>query len=63
MKTESEIINQNVRAKLDFVELWAEYVRTHPDKEWTTQQNVLINSQLKSTLTREQYLAFSKRLN
>ena len=27
---------------------WAEYVRTHPDKEWGRQVNKLVNSQLQS---------------
>ncbi len=31
-----------------FIHFWAEYVRTHPDKEWSSQQNILINSVLKT---------------
>ncbi|MFA5020302.1 MAG: hypothetical protein WC533_04345 [Candidatus Pacearchaeota archaeon] len=30
--------------RLNFVEFWAEYVRTHSDKEWSEQQNFLIDS-------------------
>ncbi len=36
----------NKEDRLNFVKFWAEYVRTHSDKEWSEQQNVLINSQL-----------------
>ena len=31
-----------------FIDFWAEYVRTHSDEEWSRQQNVLINSVLKT---------------
>lgn len=37
----------NKEDRMNFVEFWAEYVRTHSDKEWSRQQNKLINSQLK----------------
>ena len=50
----------NKEERMDFVEYWAEYVRTHSDKEWSKQQNVLINSLIQnaknSKLTKEQYL-------
>jgi len=50
----------NRKSRLYFVEYWANYVRTHPDKVWSKQQNVLINSMFKnsqnSKLTKEQYL-------
>ena len=43
-----------------FVKYWANYVKTHPDKEWSRQQNVLINSLVKnaknSKMTPQQYL-------
>ena len=38
----------NREDRLNFVKFWAEYVRTHPDKEWSKQQNVVINSQIKN---------------
>lgn len=38
----------NNEDRMKFVEFWAEYVRTHEDKDWSKQQNVLINSQIKS---------------
>lgn len=37
----------NDEDRMKFVEYWAEYCRTHPDKEWSEQQNVLINSVIK----------------
>ena len=50
----------NNEDRMNFVEYWAEYVRTHPDKEWSRQQNVIINSQLQSArsvkLTPKEYL-------
>lgn len=39
--------NTNKEDRLNFVKFWAEYVRTHSDEEWSRQQNVLINSQIK----------------
>ena len=49
---------KNDEERMKFVDYWAEYVRTHSDKEWSRQQAVLINSQLKNNikLTREEYL-------
>ena len=39
---------QNAKERLEFIEFWAEYIKTHSDKEWSMQQNKLINSQLRS---------------
>lgn len=36
---------ENVRDRREFVKLWAEYVRTHPDKEWSTEVNDVVDSQ------------------
>ena len=38
----------NKEDRLNFVKFWAEYVRTHSDEEWSRQQNILINSQIKN---------------
>ena len=50
----------NREERMNFVEYWAEYVRTHPSKDWSRQQNILINSQIQSArsvkLTPRQYL-------
>jgi len=36
----------NREDRINFVKFWANYVRTHSDKEWSRQQNVLIDSQI-----------------
>ena len=50
----------NNKDRMWFVKYWANYVKTHPDKEWSRQQNVLINSLVKnaknSKMTPQQYL-------
>jgi hypothetical protein len=38
----------NKEDRLNFVKFWANYIRTHSDKEWSEQQNILINSQIKA---------------
>jgi hypothetical protein len=45
-----------------FIDYWAEFVRTHPDKEWSKQQNTLINSMLKTAkqFSRAEYLELKK---
>lgn len=46
---ESELTReQSAEERRDFVERWAEYVRTHDDEEWSRQQNELIDSQLQT---------------
>ncbi|HZX44285.1 MAG TPA: hypothetical protein VFF28_01240 [Candidatus Nanoarchaeia archaeon] len=56
----------NNKSRMEFVKYWAEYVRTHSDREWSKQQNVLINSQIQSAravkMTREQYLRIKGEL-
>lgn len=34
--------------RIKFVDLWAQYVRKHPDREWSRQQKIVVDSQLKS---------------
>ena len=50
----------NAEERMNFVEYWAEYVRTHPDEDWSKQQKVLIDSQLQharqSSLSAKEYL-------
>ena len=36
----------NKEDRLNFVKFWANYVKTHSDKKWSKQQNMLIDSQL-----------------
>lgn len=48
---------RNDKENLKFVDLWADYVRTHEDKVWSRQQNIIINSSIKtSRMTRKQFL-------
>ncbi len=32
--------------RMEFVKFWANYVKTHKDKVWSKQQNIIINSQI-----------------
>jgi hypothetical protein len=57
-------IEDNEKERKRFVRKWAEYVRTHSDKEWSQQQNVIINSALKSAnMTREQFFKMKGETN
>ena len=48
---------KNNQERMRFVDEWAEYVRTHPDKDWSRQQNVIINSALRTaSISKEDYL-------
>ena len=52
----------NEAERMRFVKLWAEYVRTHDDKDWSRQQNVIIDSALKTAnITKKQYLALKEK--
>jgi len=48
---------QNNAERMAFVDKWAEYVRTHSDKDWSRQQNVIINSAILAgkSMTKEAY--------
>lgn len=39
---------RNMEQRRAMIRRWAEYVRTHDDREWSRQQNRLIDSQLQS---------------
>lgn len=54
----------NEEQRMQFVEFWAEFVRSNPDKVWSEQQAVLINSQLrnKSMISVEEYLRIKNEL-
>lgn len=41
---------KNRKERMKFVELWAEYVRTHSDAEWSRQQKIVVDSQLKNLI-------------
>jgi len=48
--------SENQKERMRFVDRWAEYVKTHSDKDWSHQQNIIINSALKSaSMTKEQF--------
>ncbi len=55
--------------RLRFVKFWANYVKTNPNKKWSRQQNVLINSVMKSAnqdaslYTKVKKLTASRNLN
>lgn len=52
-----ESMKNNQKQRLEFVDLWARYVLDHEDKEWSRQQNIIMNSCLRnSPMTKEQYL-------
>jgi len=51
-----EFVESNKKQRMDFVELWAEYVKTHDDKDWSSQQAKIINSMLKTNISKEHYL-------
>lgn len=54
-------LTKNQEQRFEFIDLWAEYVKTHDDKDWSRQQNIIINSNLKSAnMTKEQYLKMKK---
>jgi len=38
---------QNAEERLKFIAYWANYIKTHPDKEWSSQQKDLIDAQIK----------------
>ena len=42
---------RNRKERMEFVELWAEYVKTHSDIEWSKQQKVVVDSQLKGLMS------------
>ncbi len=57
-------IEENEKERKSFVRKWANYVRTHSDKDWSKQQNVIINSALKSAnMTREQFFKMKGETN
>ena len=51
-------IKENQKERMRFIDQWAAYVLTHSDKEWSRQQNVIINSCLRTaSITKEDYLS------
>ena len=34
----------NKEDRINFIEFWVNYIKTHSDKDWSEQQNILIDS-------------------
>jgi hypothetical protein len=52
---------ENQKERYRFIDQWADYVRTHSDKDWSRQQNIIINSCIRTaSMTKEHYLAMKK---
>jgi len=57
----NSFIKENQKHNIRFVDTWARYVCTHPDKEWSHQQNIIINSSVRNaSLTKEEYFAMKQ---
>jgi hypothetical protein len=58
-----KFVEDNQKERVRFVEQWADYVLTHDDKDWSRQQNVIINSCLRTaSMTKEEYLSMKGEL-
>jgi len=56
--------SENQKERMRFVDKWAEYVKTHSDRNWSRQQNVIINSSLRSaSMTKEQFFKMKGETN
>ncbi len=55
----------NKEERINFTKYWAEYVRNTPDKVWSKQQNILINSQLQNAknISRSLYLKLKNEID
>ena len=52
-----EMVEENQKERMKFVDFWSKYVLEHDDRDWSRQQNVIINSCLRSSrMTKEEYL-------
>jgi len=53
-----KFLKENQKERYRFIDQWPDNVRTHSDQDWSRQQNVIINSCLRTaSMTKEQYLA------
>ena len=59
-KKKEEFLAKRREERLKWVGFWADYVRTHSDRDWSRQQKALIDSQIQSArqfrVSRETYL-------
>ena len=37
----------NKEDRINFVKFWVKYIRAHSDKDWSSQQNIVIDSQIR----------------
>jgi len=52
---------ENQAERLQFIDRWAAYVRSVDDKKWSRQQNLIIDSCLRSaSMSKEDYLQMKK---
>lgn len=55
----------NKEDRMNFVEYWADFVKNNPDKVWSKQQKLLIDSQIKNAqnfkISRKDYLEIKKK--
>jgi hypothetical protein len=55
-------ISENQAERMKFVDYWSKYVLEHDDKDWSRQQNIIINSCLRGAhMTKKQYLKMKGR--
>ncbi|MBS3150949.1 hypothetical protein J4443_01040 [Candidatus Woesearchaeota archaeon] len=56
----------NKKGRMSFVEYWADFVKNNPDRVWSRQQKLLINSQIKNAqnfrLSKKDYLELKKEI-
>ena len=56
-KSLKKFLKENQKERFRFIDQWADDVRTHSDQDWSAQQNVIINSCLRTaSMTKEHYL-------
>lgn len=54
---------ENQKERMQFIDKWSKYILEHNDKEWSKQQNKIINSCLRSSkITKEEYLKMKERI-
>lgn len=57
-------ISENQKERFLFIDKWAAYVRTHNDRDWSHQQNIIINSCLRNaSMTKEQFFKMKREKN
>ncbi len=57
-----EFRNKNKHEREKFIDFWSNYVLTHSDKDWSKQQNKIINAGLRtSNITKEQFLKLKEK--